>query len=295
MSGTTAYLFDRSPRLAPLYYRALFGRRGRLGRGETALPALRGEWRRVPVDGNVLAAYREVCGITESPYLPLLYPYVITQRIQLTLMSLPQFPLRLLGLVHHRNRVLQTRPIPCDAALDAACWIGGARPVKHGLEFDVHVHVRAGGELSWENISTYLARGSHHDGRALYEPPRLPELTEGETVAEWRTARDTARRYARVSGDYNPIHVSSILARLFGFPRAIVHGMWSAAACLAHLPCDSLEPIRCDFAFKGPIFPGSRVTLRSRRDDGACRFDLYCGGNERPSVCGLVYPADTLS
>lgn len=31
------------------------------------------------------------------------------------------------------------------------------------------------------------------------------------------------------SGDYNPIHTSAFMGRAFGFPGAIVHGMWELA------------------------------------------------------------------
>ena len=47
--------------------------------------------------------------------------------------------------------------------------------------------------------------------------------------------RDIGRRYGAVSGDRNPIHLYPLTARLFGFRRAIAHGMWTKARCLAAL------------------------------------------------------------
>ncbi|MEW6998153.1 MaoC/PaaZ C-terminal domain-containing protein [Colwelliaceae bacterium BS250] len=38
--------------------------------------------------------------------------------------------------------------------------------------------------------------------------------------------QQTLWRYARASGDYNPIHLSSLLAKIFGMRTAIVHGMY---------------------------------------------------------------------
>ena len=38
-----------------------------------------------------------------------------------------------------------------------------------------------------------------------------------------------------VSGDRNPIHMHELTAKAFGFPRAIAHGMWTKARCLAAL------------------------------------------------------------
>ena len=39
--------------------------------------------------------------------------------------------------------------------------------------------------------------------------------------------------YAGVSKDWNLIHVHWIFAKLFGFRRAIVHGMWTLATAIA--------------------------------------------------------------
>lgn len=65
-------------------------------------------------------------------------------------------------------------------------------------------------------------------------PTRLVEATR------WYADGDIGRRYAKVAGDYNPIHLSALSARLFGFPSAIAHGMWNQAMALAalrtHLP-----------------------------------------------------------
>lgn len=36
-----------------------------------------------------------------------------------------------------------------------------------------------------------------------------------------------------MSGDRNPIHMSALSAKAFGFPRAIAHGMYTAARALS--------------------------------------------------------------
>ena len=43
-------------------------------------------------------------------------------------------------------------------------------------------------------------------------------------IAEWTLAPNAGRAYARVAGDWNPIHLSGALARPFGFRSAILHG-----------------------------------------------------------------------
>ncbi|RZI72899.1 MAG: acyl dehydratase, partial [Pseudomonas sp.] len=73
---------------------------------------------------------------------------------------------------------------------------------------------------------------------------------------------DIGRQYAKVSGDYNPIHLSDSSAKLFGFPKAIAHGLWikgrSLAALEDHLPASNVE---ISVAFQKPVRLPSGVTL----------------------------------
>jgi hypothetical protein len=75
-------------------------------------------------------------------------------------------------------------------------------------------------------------------------------------VAEWRLAGDVGRRYGAASGDRNPIHLYPLTARLFGFPRAIAHGMWSVARCLAEHGAPQAVLVRAEF--RAPVLlPGT--------------------------------------
>jgi acyl dehydratase len=48
----------------------------------------------------------------------------------------------------------------------------------------------------------------------------------------FKTKSDTGRKFAGVVQDYNPIHLFSATAKLFGFKRAICHGMYVGALAL---------------------------------------------------------------
>jgi acyl dehydratase len=88
-----------------------------------------------------------------------------------------------------------------------------------------------------------------------------------------------------VTGDYNPIHVSRLLARLFGFRRDLVHGMWGlarATAGLEELADDG--PVRVDVAFKGPLYMEHEVTVRASPCAGGRSLRLFCEGDERPAM-----------
>ena len=84
-------------------------------------------------------------------------------------------------------------------------------------------------------------------------------MNEVETFA---VPADTGRRYARVSDDYNLIHLSAPTARLFGFKRAIAHGMWSLARVLGGLS-DAGAAQQVDVHFRRPLLMPAEVTLYS--------------------------------
>jgi acyl dehydratase len=118
------------------------------------------------------------------------------------------------------------------------------------------------------------------------EEPSEQEPSEQEplpAVAEWRLAADVGRRYAAVSGDRNPIHLFALTARLFGFPRAIAHGMWTVARCLAAHGTPHAAHVHAEF--RAPVLlPG---TVRYAAADG--RFELRAPGDAgRLYVTGRV-------
>jgi hypothetical protein len=278
--------YTSEPKFGPVYKRILLKRRPGLKKGQR-LPQYVGVWNGAQVNNDRVLAYREVCRLSGTDdTLPILYPHVLTSGMQLDMMTQPGFPISMLGAVHLRNHVLQHRPIRIEDRLDVECSMGQERSVKQGLEWDVNTVITAGGAVVWEEISTYLVRGKYGE---IQEPParaNFAELSNGQEQATWNVPAGMGRRYAKITGDYNPIHVSKILAKLFGFKKDLVHGMWSLARCAEEylaLPDD--QPQQVDVAFKGPVYMGSDVRLMV--GDGG-RFDLFAKGNDRPVINGTM-------
>ncbi|MGW0865379.1 MaoC family dehydratase [Streptomyces sp. NPDC002611] len=284
MTDAPALVLTGPPSLAPLLARgALLSPFKRpspdaeFPRTRLVLPGLR-------VDLARLAAYERVCGFpTGEDALPLTYPQVLGFPLAMRLMSGRDFPLPLLGLVHTSITVTRHRGMPATGAYELAVRVDGLAPHRRGTEATVVTEVREGGDVVWESSSTYLAR--HRTRRPAEDVGSAEEVRKPlPTVAEWRLAEDVGRRYAAASGDRNPIHLHPLTARLFGFPRAIAHGMWTLARCLAaHGTPDSCH-IRA--AFKAPVLLPGTVTYAAENG----RFELR-DGDERVHVAGDVYPA----
>ncbi|MCK8435734.1 hypothetical protein G3I77_22770 [Streptomyces sp. D2-8] len=283
MAGPSDVALAQSPSLAPLLARgALLSPFKRpspdaeFPRTRLVLPGLR-------VDLARLAAYERVCGFpTGEDALPVTYPHVLGFPLAMRLMSGRGFPLPLLGLVHTSITVTRHARMPTGGSYELSVHVEGLVPHRRGTEARIVTEVRGGGDVVWESRSTYLARHRTHRPAAA---PREPEVRKPPpAVAEWRLAGDVGRRYGAASGDRNPIHLHPLTARLFGFPRAIAHGMWTVARCLAAHGVTECCHVRAEF--RAPVLLPGTVTYAAQ--DG--RFELR-GREDRIHVTGDVYPA----
>jgi hypothetical protein len=236
------------------------------GGGE--VPALERSREGITVDRDHLTAYARVCGFGVRDELPPTYPHVLAFPLHMSLMTDGRFPFGAVGLVHIANRIAIHRPPRAAETLDVHVRAGALEQHPKGRSFSLHTELRASGEPVWESSSTMLRRGGGGGGgdskpSEQSEPPAF--------VAEWRLPGDLGRRYATVSGDRNPIHMHPLSARLFGFPRAIAHGMWTKARCLAALRLP--ESFTAEVEFRKPILlPG---TVAFHAADG--RFEVRSG------------------
>ena len=222
--------------------------------------------------------------------VPLTWPHMLAFPLHLALISAGDFPLPAIGLVHITNRIVSHRPISAGETLDLRVWAGPLTAHPRGTQFAIHTEARAGGELVWEEVSVNLRRGRSPEGAetdpaTAIEPPSAEGLP---TSATWQLPGDLGRRYGAVSGDLNPIHVHPLTARLFGFPSAIAHGMWTAARCLAALHPLHHEAVTAEVAFKRPILLPATVAFAEARRPGELQFGVRDAKRDTPHLDGLI-------
>lgn len=291
------------PSVLPLYFRALTARKpGQLTeKRESVLATV--ILQRQSIDPDHLREYRTVCGFESAAAVPATYPFVLAMPLQLNLLVSKAFPFPVLGVVHVRNRIRQYRALAEHELLDIHCELLAPVPVKRGYEFDLVTRVTVAGELVWECVSTLLSRTRQRkpEGAGTSEQrARAREVVESVQAGnarsmEWQLPADIGRRYARVSGDRNPIHLFASTAKLFGFPRAIAHGMWLKAHCLASLEAAAPEaPLSAGFEFnvefKKPVLLPSRVALQFHPIECGLRFSLVDGAGKRAHLTGGIEP-----
>jgi 3-oxoacyl-[acyl-carrier protein] reductase len=217
-------------------------------------------------------------------------PQVLAFGVQVQLMTEPGFPLRLPGLVHLRQRIAVRRPIGADEPLELRVRATDLRAHPRGAQVDMTASVSVHGEQVWTARSTYLAKGASAPAGAA-SPPEPAEVDGARMAARWRLGADTGRRYAAVSGDVNPIHLNPLAAKMFGFPGAIAHGMWSAARCLATLQGRLPELYEVDVVFRKPVVLPAEVELFVAERSGSWHLQLRGAGRDRLHLLAEVCPS----
>jgi len=166
------------------------------------------------------------------PNLPVVYPQILGFRLQLLILGRPEFPFPVNGSVHVRNIITLNRWIERTELLNYRTTVSNVRHLEEGnIEFDLTT-VCSANELTetvFSNVATFLIRNKKQkkdkkDKKDKKETEPLRSVTYEET---WAYSSQLSRNYAWLSGDYNPIHLWPLTAKLFGFQSNIMHGMYS--------------------------------------------------------------------
>ncbi|MEO7753534.1 MAG: MaoC/PaaZ C-terminal domain-containing protein [Terracoccus sp.] len=267
------------PDLKRVYARAALQR----GSGGSALPDVREVREGVSVDVESLVGYARLCGFAVSNALPPTYPHLMAFPLQMLVLADRAFPLPLLGAVHIENRITVHRRLTVDQPLEVAVWAQGLRDHRRGRQVDLVSEVSVAGEtgVAWRGVSTYLARGAAHPDAPRSSTPSSDALRAAPPGPRWRLPAGEGRRYAAVSGDWNPIHVHALTARPLGFRTAIAHGMDIYARMLAALgPGLPTEGLASTVWFRKPVPLPSTVQLRTAAGAEGTLSVLMSGGGE---------------
>jgi hypothetical protein len=232
---------------------------------------------KVRVRASHLARYRDVCGVPDADTLPHTYPHALAMPLHMHVFTSPSFPVQVLGLIHLRNTVFCYQPIRNDSELSLHVECDTMRETPIGQEFDLITRCEVKGTLAWEEVSTFLARRA-----APGQRPTIERAGAADIKSTLPVPANTGRRYARVSGDFNPIHLSARTAGWFGFKQAVSHGAWSMSRALGEAtPQLPSEPMRIDTQFKLPMYLPSEVIYRCHREPTQVLVSLSAAKGDR--------------
>ena len=281
LHSVTPLHLEGPPNMALLLAKAFF-KTGQYKIGD-ALPAITAHWKNLQIDSDHLHSYNKICGF-ESNKLPATYLWVRAFPLIMTVLVSKQFPLKAMGQIHLRNQITVHNPLDMRKPFNITAAVDHSELSSKGLEWTMQLTADVEGVSVWSSQSTFL----HRCKTGIERNTKTIETADGERQ-QWSLAKDLGRRYAAVSGDYNPIHLGALSAKLFGFKKAIAHGMWSKARCLAAM--DSLIPeagYSVDVNFLKPVFLPSKVNFYTDLSENKRQFSLFNSSDEQIHLQGSI-------
>lgn len=266
MPSPTKITFTGLPSMVPAYARVLLGKKPYTAPADARIEPVELEVRRIVLSAAHLQRYRAICSVADGAAVPPAYLHVVAMPMHMQLFIAKNFPVKVLGLIHLRNTIRVLRVVDVKEPLRLRVHFDTMRLTDFGQEYDFTTRYDQDGEVVWEEVSTMFARGNaapkEGSKRPTIERSLHPE--SGVAMETLEVGDQTGWRYARVSGDFNPIHLTARTAKMFGFKQAVAHGMWSLGRCLASAaPQLPLEKIQIDTQFKLPVYIPSQALART--------------------------------
>jgi acyl dehydratase len=258
------------------------------------------ERRGIPIDPRRVARFLEVTGGERvarfqgaDAVLPPTFPAVWETALALELLGRMDEPLPVAGLIHRESELVQIRPLQVQDRVRCRVELDRADPHPKGVQLTLAGRSwNAAGQLCSQSTMVLLAR-TPPAGDTSRQNRNRPSVVESATgadasgewreVTRWRMRSDHGRRYARVSGDFNPIHLWPWTARWFGFKRPILHG-FCTGAMVAHALIERLlggDPAalrRLHIGFRRPLLLPASVRLSVREQEGGGQFRVEVEG-----------------
>ena len=226
------------------------------------------------LDADHVRRYSDAFGFPAGP-VPLTFLYLLAQRAQLATMLDCAIPFRIVGLIHVSNDLAMQCEVRTDASLMLVTTLSMPKPGTNGaVECVLETVASAGGTTVFTCTSRYLIKRGQ---RAEHAPSSPSVAPVGDVVGEWIVAADAGRRYAALSGDWNPIHLWRWSARLIGMRTPIIHGMETMARVCAAFEHSANRPVTsltCRFKRAVPL--GASATLMDCEVPGS--FVVLCSG-----------------
>ncbi len=231
------------------------------------------------------------------------------------MMSHKSFPFPIMGLIHLTNKIEVFGSIPLHSSVNAKITLN-RNYILHekGFCFSITSELfNDHGDVLWQNESLMLKRFSSFSQENIENLTRYEskikdsDVYDMTEISKWRMKSTLGREYAKISGDFNPIHLTSLTAFMFGFKNgSIAHGMCTKARVLADLiPQEKIgnydgsvtkkSIIDAYVEFKTPLFlPGTvsllhknEVTSELNRTGSVFELKGDINGEHKPHLRGI--------
>ena len=211
----------------------------------------------------------------EIPVVPLFASRILAGVLEECILH-KKLGINLLKMVHAEQSLTFEKPLFVgDTVVPWAC-IEAVRQVSSGWLVDINLRLLRDEEPVVTGVASMFMRGNGTGQKSLKKDDDVPQLTE---VQRFTVLHDQPQRYARASGDWNPIHTKKWVAKLAGFGAPIAHGlcvMGMTAGVLVDRFADG-DPTalrHIGLRFSKPAYPGKELVLRAGEDEAGIHFVL---------------------
>ncbi len=281
--------YTKRPSLLPIYLGALPVQRKGLKPREN-FPPMTSSLKSNKINIGHLNKFLKYFDKNENCPTPLTYPLTLIFPLHMLILGHREFPLLYVRMMQIRNHIIQHRPIERTDIIDINCRILTQRRVVKGIEMDVVSIISVEGKPVWENLNTYFFPGRFGNPDNPSPQSKIKPLSEKYEELVFSITSKGGFKFGLLTGDYNGIHYYSRYARMMGFERSFAQSYMSITKCLMHIPeFESKNQLKLDAMYKGPVYYNRPLTMKKSKINNGFRFDLYCEGNERPSVVGSLF------
>lgn len=269
------------PKLPGMFFRSLFTV-ARNDQSEAPATELKTNFTAPALSAEQVKAYQTAFNGFVSE-VPLTLMYCLAQRVHLAQMLSEDFPWPAPGLVHVSNRLEQHATIALETpfTLKSSIKLPARGPQVSPrrlrplftVEFwqeDTHVVTC---------ISEYQVMPKNTAKPAKPREKKKGQLPgeDWQAIGEWSLDATAGRAYARLSGDFNPIHLHPLLSRWFGFEQPIIHGMYMAGRAQAEIERQHQRPVQAiDVTFKRPVpLPASIGLWQQPQTTSMGRYQIF--------------------
>ncbi|MCF8157146.1 MAG: hypothetical protein K9K35_14155 [Rhodoferax sp.] len=276
-----------TPSLAATFFRALGTGAKRPGLVKS-LPQVELVLPRVEINSQHVGKYSALCDFKMGQGVPLIYPQLLTFPLVTAYMCSPECPWPAMGTVHLANTIEQHKSLQAGDVVRVEMGTGSLFAHEKGQVFTLDLRILRGDELVWSATQSLLRVGVKETSGEPYAS-QIQVDAPLSCQTEFSAPADMGRRYGAVSGDRNPIHMAALSAKLFGFKRAIAHGMWTNARALSFLlPTTPVEQARLAVEFKTPLYLPGRAALWSARNGTTALFEVRDAKGQKPHLRGQL-------
>jgi acyl dehydratase len=282
MSVSTKHVLQQGPVIASLAHGAAMALRQRMGQmpaqpPATPTPAVEATIKPRPRD--LVRDYVRHVGGDPSAYRHVVPAHLFPQwGFPLAARGLENLPYPLVKVLNGGCRLQVDAQLPQGEPLHVRAWLegiddNGRRAVLHqrvvtgtatvpdAVSADLYAIVPLGGG---KRAPSGGGNGAARNGEPKKDKPRVP--VDAEELARWKLGADAGLDFAKLTGDFNPVHWIRPYAKAFGFRNTILHGFSTLARAVEglnrNLFAGSIDAMRVfDCKFTRPLVLPARVGL----------------------------------